>query len=78
MGKVKQLWQDEIDQAVDEYHDEVNPFFLVKEEKSGDKIYLTKQTPELIEKAKKRLISKLHANGCSADHIEEIVNCECR
>ena len=66
MGKVKQLWQDEIDQAVDEYHDEIQIHFQWD------------YTPEYLDKAKKRLVSKLHANGCSADYIEEIVNCECR
>ena len=29
MGKVKQLWQDEIDQAIEEYHDEVSLDFVM-------------------------------------------------
>lgn len=49
MGKVKQLRQDEIDKAIEDYHDEI----------------------KLAEaKAKKRLVSKLHASGCDAREIE--------
>ena len=71
MGKTKQLWQDEIDQAVGEYHDETQNYL-------SHSLYWGNPTKDLLEKAKKRLVSKLNANGCSADHIEEIVNCECR
>ena len=66
MGKVKQLWQDEIDKAIGDYHDEIQIHFQWD------------YTPEYLDKAKKRLVSKLHALGCEADHIELIVDTECR
>ncbi len=75
MGKVKQLWQDEIDQAIDEYHDEINSTYGIFDLSRPTARSFIKRKAD---KAKKRLVSKLHANGCSADHIEEIVNCECR
>ena len=77
MGKVKQLWQDEIDQDVDEYHDEVKLWterYGINYSDDSRKVMILKSQA----RAKKRLVSKLHANGCGADHIEEIVNCECR
>ena len=77
MGKVKQLWQDEIDQAIDEYHDEIKLWqerYGINYSDDSRKVLILKSQA----KAKKRLVSKLSANGCSADHIEEIVDCECR
>ena len=65
MGKVKQLWQDEIDRAIGEYHDEVSVDFGYAKE------------AEALQKAMKRLVSKLHACGCTTDHIEQIVDSEC-
>jgi hypothetical protein len=77
MGKVKQLWQDEIDQAIDEYHDEIKLWqerYGINYSDDSRKVLILKSQA----RAKKRLVSKLSANGCSADHIEEIVDCECR
>ena len=77
MGKVKQLWQDEIDQAVDEYHDEIKLWqerYGINYSDDSRKVMIIKSQA----RAKKRLVSKLNANGCSADHIEQIVDCECQ
>ena len=77
MGKVKQLWQDEIDQAVSEYHDEVKLWterYGINYSDDRREVLITRSQA----RAKKRLVSKLHANGCGADHIEQIVDCECR
>ena len=60
MGKVKQLWQDEIDQAIEEYHDEISLDYGWKDSRSVNNVT----------KAKKRLVSKLHASGCDAREIE--------
>ena len=65
MGKVKELWQEQIDSATEEYHDEVSiDFGYGKEE-------------EALKKAKVRLVSKLSALGLELDQIEEIVDNEC-
>ena len=34
MGKVKQLWQDEIDKAIEEYHDEISLDYGWKDSRS--------------------------------------------
>ena len=69
MGKVKQLRQDEIDKALEEYHDEIKLW----EERYGEN-YSPEDRKELNlraeAKAKKRLVSKLHASGCDAREIE--------
>ena len=67
MGKVKQLWQDEIDRAIGEYHDEISLHYGWKDSKSV----------QVMKDAKVRLVSKLYANGCESDHIEQIVDTEC-
>tara|TARA_R100000773_G_C4171313_1_gene84897 strand:- start:180 stop:386 length:207 start_codon:yes stop_codon:yes gene_type:complete len=67
MGKVKQLWQDEIDRAIEEYHDEISLDYGWKDSRSVTNV----------KNAKIRLVSKLHACGCTTDHIEQIVDTEC-
>ena len=77
MGKTKQLWQDEIDQAVSEYHDEIKLWrerYGINYSDDSRKVLIIKSQA----RAKKRLVSKLYANGCGADHIEQIVDCECQ
>ena len=77
MGKVKQLWQDEIDQAVSEYHDEVKLWterYGINYSDDSRKVLIIKSQA----RAKNRLVSKLVANGCSHDHIEQIIYCECQ
>ena len=67
MGKVKELWQEQIDSAVEDYNDEISLDYGWKDSKSVD----------TLKKAKVRLVSKLSALGLELDQIEEIVDGNC-
>ena len=56
-----------LQQAIEEYHDEISLDYGWKDSRSVTNV----------KNAKIRLVSKLHACGCTADHIEQIVDTEC-
>jgi uncharacterized protein YajQ (UPF0234 family) len=67
MGNVKELRQEEIDSAIEDYNDEISLDYGWKDAKSVD----------TLKKAKVRLVSKLSASGLDLDQIEEIVDGNC-
>lgn len=67
MSKVKELRQEEIDSAIEDYNDEISLDYGWKDTKSVD----------TLKKAKVRLVSKLSASGLDLDQIEEIVDGNC-
>ena len=67
MSKVKELRQEEIDSAIEDYNDEIGLDYGRKDAKSVD----------TLKKAKVRLVSKLSASGLDLDQIEEIVDGNC-
>ena len=67
MSKVKELRQEEIDSAIEDYNDEISLDYEWKDSKSVD----------TLKKAKVRLVSKLSASGLDLDQIEEIVDGNC-
>lgn len=67
MSKIKELRQEEIDSAIEDYNDEIGLDYGWKDAKSVD----------TLKKAKVRLVSKLSASGLDLDQIEEIVDGNC-
>jgi len=67
MSKIKELRQEEIDSAIEDYKDEISLDYGWKDAKSVD----------TLKKAKVRLVSKLSASGLDLDQIEEIVDGNC-
>ena len=77
MGKVKELVEEEINCAIEDYVDEVGLDYGWKDHKSLDTLRKDPYIRSARLQAKVRLVSKLHAIGIDEDRIEEIVDEVC-